>query len=107
MKNRFLILMLSCSAGSLTAFAEQKEDVLKPYDGPSNPGVDPSTLKGKVMTGYQGWFNCEGDGANLGWTHWARDRRKPFGPGNITVDLWPDVTEYDDDELYTTAFSYL
>ena len=40
MKNRFLILMLSCSAGSLTAFAEQKEDVLKPYDGPSNPGVD-------------------------------------------------------------------
>jgi hypothetical protein len=106
MTKRLLILVLGCSAGSLTALAEQKEDVLKPYDGPSNPEVDPSTLNGKVMTGYQGWFNCEGDGANLGWTHWARDGRKPFGPGNITVDLWPDVSEYDDDELYTTAFSY-
>jgi len=88
----------------LPAYAEPKEDVLRPYDGPSVPGADPSTLTGKVMTGYQGWFNCEGDGAHLGWTHWARDRKKPFGPGNVTVDLWPDVSEYEDDELYTTAF---
>ncbi|MCD6392007.1 MAG: xylosidase/arabinosidase [Planctomycetes bacterium] len=101
---RFLILTLICFASSLTAFAEQKEEVLKPYDGPSNPGADPSTLKGKVMTGYQGWFNCKGDGANLGWTHWARNTGKPFAPGNITVDLWPDTSEYDDDELYTTGF---
>lgn len=79
---------------------------MRPYDGPSVRGADPSTLTGKVMTGYQGWFNCEGDGAHLGWTHWARDRKKPFGPGNITVDLWPDVSEYEDDELYTTAFTY-
>jgi len=106
MKNRFLILMLSCSVGSSAAFAEQKDDVLKPYDGPSIPGAEPSTLKGKVMTGYQGWFNCEGDGAHLGWTHWAKDATKPFGPGNIAVDLWPDVSEYGDDELYTTAFHY-
>jgi hypothetical protein len=96
----FLLLILPLTP------AECKEDVLKPYDGPSVRGADPSTLKGKVMTGYQGWFNCEGDGANLGWTHWARDRRKTFGPGNITIDLWPDVSEYDDDELYTTAFTY-
>ncbi len=110
MCNRFLILMLmlilSCCDASLTAFAEQNEDVLKPYDGFSSPGADPSTLKGKIMAGYQGWFNCAGDGAHLGWTHWAKDRRKPFGPGNIGVDLWPDVSEYDDDELYATAFSY-
>jgi hypothetical protein len=82
------------------------EDVLSPYEGPSNRGVDTTTLVGKVMCGYQGWFNCEGDGAELGWTHWARDRDKPLGPGNVTVDLWPDVSEYDEDELYTTAFSY-
>jgi hypothetical protein len=104
--NNILIFMLISSILQQAAFALQKEDVLKPYDGPSVPGVDPNTLRGKVMTGYQGWFNCEGDGANLGWTHWARDRRKTFGPGNITVDLWPDVSEYDDDELYTTAFIY-
>ncbi len=104
MKSRFLILTLFCFAGSLTAFAEQKADVLKPYTGPSVRGADPSTLKGKVMTGYQGWFNCKGDGANLGWTHWAKDTGKPFAPGNIAVDLWPDVSEYDDDELYATGF---
>jgi hypothetical protein len=104
--NSALILTLIYFTLLQTAFAELKTDVLKPYNGPSVLGVDPSTLAGKVMTGYQGWFNCEGDGANLGWTHWARDRSKAFGPGNVTVDLWPDVSEYDDDELYTTAFTY-
>lgn len=104
--NTVPILLLISFLLLQTGWAEPKEDVLKPYDGPSIPGVDPSTLTGKVMTGYQGWFNCEGDGAGLGWTHWARDRRKTFGPRNITVDLWPDVSEYDDDELYTTAFAY-
>ncbi len=104
--NIVLILTLFLLFFLTPTSAEYREDVLKPYDGPSVRGADPSTLRGKVMTGYQGWFNCEGDGANLGWTHWARDRRKTFGPGNITVDLWPDVSEYDDDELYATAFTY-
>jgi hypothetical protein len=99
-----LILLILFSIPSTSS--EYREDVLKPYDGPSVRGSDPSTLRGKIMTGYQGWFNCEGDGANLGWAHWARDRNKVFGPGNITVDLWPDVSEYDDDELYATAFRY-
>ena len=103
---RALILTLINSIVLQTASAEPKEDVLRPYDGPSVAGVDPTTLTGKVMTGYQGWFNCEGDGAGLGWTHWARNRHKTFGPGNVTVDFWPDVSEYDDDELYTTAFTY-
>ena len=53
--------------------------------------IDTTTLNGKVLVGYQGWFNCVGDGARLGWKHWARDRNKPVGPGNVTVDLWPDV----------------
>ena len=39
--------------------------------------VDAKTLTGKVMYGYQGWFNCEGDGADLGWTHWSRRRNQP------------------------------
>ena len=79
-------------------------DPLQPYHGPSVRGVDTSTLSGKVMTGYQGWFNCEGDGAHLGWVHWGRDRNTPPGPGNVKVDLWPDVAEYAPAELYTTDF---
>ena len=31
------------------------------------------TYKGLVMAGYQGWFNCEGDGAGPGMdTLWER-----------------------------------
>lgn len=70
------------------------------------PIVDCSTLTGKVIVGYQGWFNCEGDGAKLGWTHWARHRGKAFAPGNVTVDLWPDMTEFDTDERYATGFTH-
>ncbi|MGB7327706.1 MAG: glycoside hydrolase family 71/99-like protein [Rubripirellula sp.] len=66
--------------------------------------VDHHTLTGKVMVGYQGWFNCEGDGADLGWTHWSKNRRKEFAPGNVTVDLWPDVSELDQDERFATGF---
>lgn len=68
--------------------------------------VDRSTLTNKVMVGYQGWFNCEGDGADLGWTHWTKNRRRLFGPGNVTVDLWPDVSELDQDERFATGFKH-
>lgn len=64
--------------------------------------VDTSTLTGKVMCGYQGWFNCPEDGADLGWTHWGRGSE--FRPGKATIDLWPDVTGFDSDELYPTKF---
>lgn len=91
-------------AVTATLTAAENADPLVPYSGPSVRGVDTSTLTGKVMTGYQGWFNCEGDGAKLGWTHWARNRGKLFGPGNVTVDLWPDVSDYAPEELFTTGF---
>lgn len=74
--------------------------------GTTSPAADTSTLHGKVMVGYQGWFNCPGDGAKLGWKHWARDRKKPFAPGNVTVDLWPDVSELDADERHATGFKH-
>lgn len=98
----FLILAL-LGPGSLRE-AHGQDTVLKPYDGPSNPGVDTQTLAHKVMCGYQGWFNCEGDGSNLGWVHWGKSRKEPMGPGNVSVDLWPDVSDYAADELYPTLF---
>ncbi|MCF7675167.1 MAG: xylosidase/arabinosidase [Akkermansiaceae bacterium] len=89
------------AGGGLAAVADTP---LKPYTGPSVRGVDPGTLAGKLMAGYQGWFNCEGDGAGLGWTHWARHGGKSFGPGNVTVDLWPDLSELSPPERFATGF---
>ncbi len=66
--------------------------------------VDTSTLTGKVMAGYQGWFNVEGDGAERGWVHWTK-RRGPLGPGNAKIDLWPDVSELGADERFKTGFT--
>ena len=51
------------------------------------------TLVGKIMCGYQGWFNCPGDGTPRGWVHW-------------TVDMWPDMNEMGADEKYETTGFY-
>jgi len=68
--------------------------------------ADASTLEGKVLCGYQGWFNTPGDGMGLGWTHWAKHRHRPFAPGNISVDLWPDMSEYGPVERFATGFRH-
>jgi len=62
-----------------------------------------SSIIGKVLCGYQGWFNAKGDGANLEWKHYGN---KGFEPGKCAVDFWPDLTEFDADETYETPFSH-
>ena len=74
---------------------------MRPYDGVSVQGVDTTTLVGKVMCGYQGWFTTPGDGAQRGWTHYSRRGR--FEPGSCNIDFWPDVSELDDEEKFSTA----
>jgi len=69
------------------------------------PEVDASTMTGKLLMGYQGWFGCPGDSsANSGWIHWFRSQN-PVAT-NATVDFWPDVSELDPDELFTTSMTY-
>ena len=67
----------------------------------AGPREDASTLAGKVMCGYQGWFNCEGDGADRGWAHWTKGRG-PLSPANAEIDLWPDVSELTPGERFAT-----
>ncbi len=55
--------------------------------------VDATSLRGKVLCGYQGWFRCPGDNAKQGWIHWSRDSRR-LTPETLTFEMWPDMTEY-------------
>lgn len=62
---------------------------------PANP--DPKTLDKKVLLGCQGWFNCAGDGApENNWRSWSRGVP---APETLTIDMYPDLSEFDKDEL--------
>ena len=81
MLNSIATLTLLLAAG--TAFAAET-------------GVpDPGTLDNKVLIGYQGWFTCPGDGTGR-WTHWSNGVPTP---NTLTVEMYPNLTEFDEDEL--------
>src|SRR5260370_42489873 len=54
--------------------------------------IDATSLRHKVLCGYQGWFRCPDDPAKEGWRHWSRDAKK-IGPDLATFEMWPDMTE--------------
>ncbi|WP_455496728.1 T9SS type A sorting domain-containing protein [Coprobacter sp.] len=66
-----------------------------------------TTLNGKILCGYQGWFAALNDGSNLNWKHYeiTVNGTKRFEPGACSIDFWPDMREYDTDEQYETAFT--
>lgn len=64
--------------------------------------VDTSTLEGKLVVGFQGWFMCPGDRASkTGWWHWFTADRPD--PDTVHFDLLPDVSELDADERCATG----
>jgi hypothetical protein len=48
--------------------------------------VDPSTLVGKLVVGYQGWQTTPSDGAAFGWEHWSNNRADVPGAGTVHFD---------------------
>lgn len=79
-------------------------------EGAPRGEVDPTTLSRKLIMGYQGWHFVEGDGSGVGWWHWTHRQRmtQPNLPPNgdrVAVDLWPDMSELDADELYETELT--
>ena len=66
--------------------------------------ANPEGLAGRVVAGYQGWFRAEGDGAGLGFSHYTRGG--DFRSGMCSIDLWPDLSEFDEDEKYATPFRH-
>jgi hypothetical protein len=67
--------------------------------------VNPGTLTGKLMMGYQGWFSAPGDGsAQNCWVHWFGNNTPTAA--NAHFDFWPDTSELDADELFSTSMTY-
>ncbi len=101
--NRLLLLVLAAfwclavSCGHAQAQTMRREahvvrtQLVKPADT-----VDPSTLTGKLIMGYQGWFNCPGDGTAVGWWHW-------FTGPDPTVDFLPNAADYPTAEQCVTT----
>ncbi|MBK7927669.1 MAG: hypothetical protein IPJ98_09280 [Bryobacterales bacterium] len=57
---------------------------------------DPSTLDGKVVLGYQGWFRCPGGGAmGTNWSHWANGMPTA---ASLVIDMYPDLREFEPGE---------
>jgi len=70
------------------------------YD-PSNI-VNNTSLHGLALFGYQGWFASPEDGSDRDqWLHWFTYDNIPDSD-HLTVDFWPDMSEYNEDERYPT-----
>ena len=54
----------------------------------SESGPSTSTMTGKILAGYQGWFQGRDN-----WRHWTRGPVEPAFD-NLAFDLWPDMREY-------------
>jgi hypothetical protein len=93
-----LSLLLTGGLRAAETGAESAAPWLRPYEGPTRTDIDATTLDGKVLCGYQGWFNTPADGAGFGFTHWGQGLDRTNG-GRFTVDMWPDVSEYDPQDL--------
>ncbi|MDE3167976.1 MAG: hypothetical protein KGN36_19400 [Acidobacteriota bacterium] len=64
---------------------------------PAAAQVDPSTLEGKVLFGYQGWFDCPVPGGNPdNWSHWSRGVPRAE---SLVIDMYPDLREFDPADL--------
>jgi hypothetical protein len=99
----FLAFMMMLRVGGVCLAeatpGQTDEPWLGPYTGPTRTDIDATTLDGKVLCGYQGWFNTPGDGTNFGFGHWGRGLNRAGGGGRFEVDMWPDVSEYDPQDL--------
>src|ERR1017187_1879371 len=68
--------------------------------------VEATTLRGKIMCGYQGWFRCPGDAADMGWIHWSHTAER-IAPQTLCFEMWPDVSECGPRERFVApGFTY-
>jgi hypothetical protein len=92
---RLTLLQLAASIGLASAHAAPVLNV---------PAADNSTYRGKTMFGYQGWFSHP-DAPKPGnyWRHWGTLDTTAIEA--LTVDMYPDLREYGEDEKFPTAYT--
>ncbi len=97
MKIKYLIISILFFVNAFV-FAETKHGVTSAH----------ATLNGLILCGYQGWFATPTDGASQSWKHYSTSTQRLgqlFEPGACSIDMWPDMREYDSGEQYATAFT--
>jgi hypothetical protein len=70
--------------------------------------VDASTMTGRLLMGYQGWFTCPGDGNRIsnGYYTWIRDGFSRVNTDSFAVEMWPDTRELTASERCPTDLKY-
>ena len=71
---------------------------------PTTVKPNPTGIAGRVLAGYQGWFRAAGDGSGLGFSHYGKGGA--FEPGKCSIDLWPDLSDFGEDEKFATRFRH-
>jgi hypothetical protein len=92
-----LLLSATCASPAVGESDASAEPYLLPYSGPTRSDIDATTLDGKVLCGYQGWFNTPCDSEKFGFGHWGQGLEE--SNGRFVVDMWPDLSGYDPDDL--------
>lgn len=95
------LLLFACvpadSNDEYVEIIEEDKPVYETVDFSKDDKTTYDTYEGLIMAGYQGWF-CAGESACAHNTfyHYNGDGQK-FRPGPLrnTIDLWPDVSEYE------------
>lgn len=104
---------LRINAGNYIARVEIQDGVMDPMtEAVTQPlgGSAYSEFIGKSVAGYQAWFKVGGQYDF--WHHWGNDAVAQDGTRwprayNHTFEIYPDVSMYDDQDLYQTGFANL
>jgi hypothetical protein len=65
-----------------------------------------NNFKELVLAGYQGWFATPANNIVKNWAHWCK-RGEPSPGGYTSFELYPDLSEYKDEDLYQTRYADL